>query len=33
MSSPDRKTQAVERWADLVWGLARVRTANVGDAE
>ncbi len=30
MSSPDRKTQAVERWGDLVW---RVRTANVSDAE
>ena len=33
MSSPDRKTQAVERWGDLVWRLALVRTANVSDAE
>lgn len=33
MSSPDRKTQAVERWGDLVWRLALVRTANVSDTE
>ena len=33
MSSPDLKTQAVERWGDLVWRLALVRTANVHDAQ
>ena len=33
MGDPDRETRAVERWGDLVWRLALVRTANVSDAE
>ena len=33
MNSQDRKSRAVERWGDLVWRLALVRTANVSDAE
>ena len=32
MGSLDR-TAAVERWGDMVWRLALVRTANVSDAE
>ena len=32
MGSLDRTT-AVERWGDMVWRLALVRTANVSDAE
>lgn len=27
------RTQAVERWGDMVWRLALARTANVSDAE
>ena len=29
----DQRTQAVERWGDMVWRLALARTANVSDAE
>ena len=33
MRGTDRREQAVERWGDLVWRLALVRTANVHDAQ
>ena len=33
MSSTEQREQAVERWGDLVWRLALVRTANVHDAQ
>lgn len=29
----EKRTEAVERWGDLVWRLALARTANVQDAE
>ena len=29
----EERTQAVERWGDMVWRLALARTANVPDAE
>ena len=29
----EQRTQAVERWGDMVWRLALARTANVPDAE
>ena len=29
----DQRTQAVDRWGDLVWRLALARTASVSDAE
>ena len=31
--SQDSRTEAVERWSDMVWRLALARTANVQDAE
>ncbi len=31
--SEQERTAAVERWGDMVWRLALVRTANVSDAE